>query len=97
MAVAAIKTVLVPMANVALLVPSATRTVAGTVAAGLLLETLTVIPPEGALSLRLMNPVAPAPPMTETGETATPVSVGSDFTTCDNAVEELVVKLPSPL
>ena len=45
MAVVAVRTVLVPMANVALLVPSATRTVAGTVAAGLLLETLTVIHP----------------------------------------------------
>ena len=89
-AVVAIETVLVPMANVALLVPSATRTVAGTVAAGLLLEMLTVIPPEGALSLRLMNPVAPAPPITETGEIATPVSVGADLTTCDNAPEELV-------
>jgi hypothetical protein len=89
-AVVAIETALVLMANVALLVPSAIRTVAGTVAAGLLLETLTVIPPEGALSLRLMNPVAPTPPMTETGETATPVSAGCGLTTCDNAVEELV-------
>ena len=89
MAVVAVRTVLVPMANVALLVPSATRTVAGTVAAGLLLEADRNLPKE-PLSLRLMNPVARAPPITETGEIATPVSVGCGLTTCEIAPEELV-------
>ena len=73
-AVVVVKTALVPMAKVAPKAPAAMETVAGTVAAPVLLERATEIPPEGAWSLRLMYPVVPAPPMTETGDIAKPAS-----------------------
>ncbi len=69
-AVVAVRTALVPMANVAPKFPAAIGTVAGTEAAALLLETLTVMPPAGALSLRPMYPVDAAPPITEIGDSA---------------------------
>jgi hypothetical protein len=64
-------TVLVVTENEALVVPSATVTLAGTVAAALLLDSVTTAPPEGAGLLRVTDPVEEIPPVTLIGFTDT--------------------------
>ncbi len=63
-------TVLVEMLKVAVVLPAATVTVAGTVAEVLLLESATETPPVGAAPLRVTVPVADVPPVTLVGFTA---------------------------
>jgi len=62
-------TVLVDTAKVAVVLPGATVTDAGTLAAPLLLESETDAPPAGAARLRVTVPVAEVPPMTLEGLT----------------------------
>ena len=69
-------TLLVFTAKVALVAPAATVTLAGTVAAALLLERFTVAPPLGAAPLRIAVPVAEEPPFTLFGLTVTEDSTG---------------------
>lgn len=57
-------TALVATLNVALVAPAATVTLAGTVAAGLLLESATCAPPAGAGPPRMTVPVTEVPPVT---------------------------------
>jgi hypothetical protein len=61
----------VPTANVAVVAPAATATVAGTVAAVLLLAMDTEIPPAGALLDSVTRPCALVPPVTLDGVTVT--------------------------
>ncbi|MEO8587603.1 MAG: hypothetical protein ABI584_15665 [Acidobacteriota bacterium] len=76
MAVAFVVTVVVVTANVAVVAPWATVTLAGTVAAALLLESATRAPPEGATTSRVTVPVAPLiPPTTLVGLMETVVRV----------------------
>ena len=63
-------TVLVTL-KVALLLPAATVTNAGTVAEALLLESETAAPPVGAAPLKVTVPVAEVPPVTLEGFIAT--------------------------
>ena len=63
-------TALVVTLKVALVAPAATVTLAGTVTAGLLLESATCAPPAGAAALSVAVPVAVPPPVTLAGLTA---------------------------
>jgi hypothetical protein len=60
-------TALVETANVAVVLPTATVTAAGTVADALLLDSETDTPPEGAAPLKVTVPVAAVPPVTLEG------------------------------
>ena len=64
-------TTLVPIANVAVVEPCATVTLAGTVATVLLLESDTANPPAGAAAVSVTVPCDPFPPTTEDGLTET--------------------------
>jgi len=57
----------VPTVKVALVAPAATVTLAGTVAAALLLESATAAPPAGAGAVKLIVPVEELPPPTLAG------------------------------
>jgi hypothetical protein len=57
-------TALVVMLNVALVAPAATVTLAGTVAAALLLDSVTTAPPAGAGPSSVTVPVRGLPPVT---------------------------------
>jgi hypothetical protein len=70
-------TALVEMANVALVAPAATTTLAGTVATALLLDSCTANPPVGAADVRVSVPCAAVPPRTLAGLTATPERVAA--------------------
>jgi hypothetical protein len=63
-------TALVGIAKVALVVPCATETLAGTVAAVLLLDSETTRPPDGAADVRVTVPCEEVPPVTLVGLTA---------------------------
>jgi hypothetical protein len=72
-------TALVLTVNVALVVPAATVTLAGTLAAPLLLDSMTCAPPVGAGPLSVTVPVEVcAPPVTLVGFSATEESVGEE-------------------
>src|SRR6202012_3427302 len=62
--------------KVAVFAPAATVTLDGGVAAGLLDDSATTIPPVAAFPLRVTVPVAFAPPMTEVGATDKLETVG---------------------
>ena len=64
-------TELVGIAKIALVDPCATETVAGMVAAVLLLDSDTVKPPAGAAEVSMTVPCAEVPPVTFAGLTAT--------------------------
>jgi hypothetical protein len=63
----AVVTVTVVTLNVAVVAPCATVTLAGTVAAPLLLDSDTVAPPAGAALVSVTVPVDDAPPVTLVG------------------------------
>lgn len=67
---------LVAMANVVLVEFAGTLIETGTVALLPLLFNVTVIPPDGALLVRVTVPSALEPPMTESGEIVTLAKVG---------------------
>src|SRR5215469_647814 len=69
-------TTMVVIGNVALLAPAATATLAGTVTAALLLDSVTVAPPVGAAPLRVTVPVDELPPTTLVGFTVTEDKMG---------------------
>lgn len=69
-------TLLVAIANVALDAPCATVTLAGTVAAAVLLESDTDMPPAGAAALSVTVPCDAVPPVTVDGLTDTADTVG---------------------
>jgi hypothetical protein len=70
-------TEIVPTVNVAFVAPAATVTLAGTVAAGLLLVSVTTAPPESAALVRLNVPCDAVPPTTLVGVTDSEESVGA--------------------
>src|SRR5437016_12886791 len=69
-------TALVPTVNAALLAPAAIVTLAGTLAAPLLLESSTCAPPVSAGPLSVTVPVEADPPVTLVGFSASEESVG---------------------
>ena len=69
-------TALVVTVKLALVAPAATVTLAGTVAAVELLESVTTAPPLGAAALKVTVPVEEAPPTTLVGFRLTAESVG---------------------
>lgn len=74
-AVAAL-TPLVVIKKVAVVAPAATVTLAGTVAAALLLDSVTIAPPAGATLPNVTVPVDPLPPTTAVGLTVKFESTG---------------------
>jgi hypothetical protein len=86
-------TALVLTVNVALLAPAATVTVAGTVAADvLLLERETTAPPVGAGPLSVTVPVEGDPPVTLVGFSVSEARVGG---ACGITVSEAVLVAPA--
>ncbi len=79
-------TATVETVNVALVLPAATVTEAGTVSAALLSVRPTTTPPAGAAVLSVTVPVEGEPPATLVGLTLTPVSVGGGGVTVSVAV-----------
>ena len=75
------------IANDWLVLPAGTVTLAGTVAAGLLLESVTTAPPVGATAVRLTVPVTVEPPSTEV----------ADNTTLDSAAVVVVAAVVDPV
>jgi hypothetical protein len=69
-------TALVLTVNVALLAPAVTVTLEGTLAAPLLLESITCAPPVGAGPLSVTVPVEGDPPVTLVGFSVSEVRVG---------------------
>jgi len=59
---------LVVMEKVAEVCPAATSSIAGTMAAGLLLDRLTAAPPAGATVANVTVPMLPVPPVTVEGD-----------------------------
>jgi hypothetical protein len=62
--------------NVVLVAPPGTRTEAGTVAAAWLLESVTIVPPEGAGEPKVTVPVELEPPTTPVGLSVNTVNDG---------------------
>ena len=73
---AALATAVVVMVKVAVVAPAATVTLAGTDAAALLLERVTLRPPVGAALPSVTVPVDEVPPVTEVGFIATDETTG---------------------
>lgn len=69
-------TALVAMLKLALVAPDATVTLAGTTAAGLLLESVACAPPAGAGPLSVTVPAAAVPPVTLAGLTVSDERTG---------------------
>ena len=89
-------TALVPIANVAVVAPCATVTLAGTVATEvLLLESDTTNPPDGAAAVSVTVPCDPFPPTTDVGltETAESAAGGGTGVTVNVAVRVAVPAL----
>ena len=63
----AVVTVAVVTVNVAVVAPAATVTVAGSIAAPVLLDSITLAPPAGATLLSVTVPVDEVPPITLVG------------------------------
>lgn len=76
MAKVKVSTAIVPIGKLAAVAPSATVTLAGTVAAALLLDSVTTAPPEGAGPLRVTVPTEAVPPVTLGGFNDTDKSAG---------------------
>jgi hypothetical protein len=62
--------------KLALVCPAATVTLAGTIAAALLLDNVTTVPPVGAAAVSVTVPVELAPPLTVLGLSATEEGTG---------------------
>jgi len=78
---------LVLTVKVAVLVPAATVTLEGTVAAAvLLLASATTAPPAGAAALSLSTPMEELPPVTEEGNTKTEEMVADGGVTVSAAI-----------
>ena len=75
--VVTVVTVVVVIVKVALVAPAATVTLAGTVAAPLLLESATTAPPVGAAAVNVAVPVEEAGPTTLVGFTVTEDKLGA--------------------
>ena len=71
-----VATALVVTLKLALVAPAGTVTLAGTAAAGLLLESVTCAPPAGAAKLSVTVPLAEAPPVRLAGLTVSAVITG---------------------
>ena len=76
----------VVMAKFADVLPSGTVTDAGTVAAALLLLSVTTAPPAGAWAVSVTVPVEPVPPTTDAGFTLTELSAAGTGVTVKIAV-----------
>ncbi len=85
-------TALVFTVNVALLAPAAIVTLAGTLAAPLLLESSTCAPPVNAGPLNVTVPVDCAPPVTLVGFSVSEERVGG---ACGSTVSEAVLVAPA--
>ena len=70
-------TALVVTGNVALMAPAGTVTLAGTVTAGELAESVTTNPPAGAMEFKFTFPCKAVPPITLVGFTVTVESDGA--------------------
>jgi hypothetical protein len=79
-------TLLVVTVKVAVVLPAATLTLAGTVAEELLLASMTVAPPVGAAAFRVTVPVEELPPGTDVG-----LSDTADSATAGVTVSEAVL------
>ena len=90
-------TLLVAIVNVAVAAPCATVTLGGTVAAPLLLERDTDMPPAGAAPLKVTVPCDEAPPVTIVGFTDTAETVGADAVASGRTVSVAVCVTPPPL
>src|ERR1700724_3521015 len=66
----------VAIVKLALVCPAATVTLAGTVAAALLRDSVTIVPPVGAAAVRVTVPVELAPPVSVLGFSATEEGTG---------------------
>jgi len=73
---AVLATAVVVTVKVAVVAPAATGTLAGTVAAALLLDRVTVSPPVGAALPKVTVPVDEVPPVTEVGFSVTDETAG---------------------
>lgn len=71
-------TAVVVAVKVAVVLPAATLTLAGTAAEALLLDRLTAMPPAGAAPVRVTVPVEELPPATEAGFSASDISAGPE-------------------
>jgi hypothetical protein len=83
-------TAVVVTLNVALVWPAATVTLAGTVAAALLLESVTTVPPPGAALVRITVPCEGLPPTTLAGFIETPESEDGGGAVLMNTMAERV-------
>lgn len=90
-------TLLVAIEKVALVAPCATATLAGTVAAPLLLDSDTDIPPAGAAPLSVTVPFDAEPPVTVVGFTDTADSVGVGVPASGRTVSVADRVTPPPL
>jgi hypothetical protein len=81
-------------AKVALVAPAATVTLAGTVAAALLLDNATVAPPCGAAPLNVTVPVDALPPTTLVGLSESVESVTADGVPLGVTVRVAVPRMP---
>jgi hypothetical protein len=86
------ETVPVDTVNVAVVAPTATVTLPGTVALELLEDRLTTCPPSGAAALRVTVPVEDVPSVTEVGDRVTLVTWVADIAKV--AERELPLKVP---
>lgn len=89
-------TAFVDTVNVAVVAPAATVTPEGTVASGLLEESVTVVPLEGAAEASVTVPVVVAVPITPLGLTVTEATAGEVLVEVEVEVLLLALLLPPP-